>query len=231
MAIVIDCGLSAREFLTRAAAAGLDASRIGAILVSHEHRDHISGIGPLARRLKVPVLSNRDTWELGGPMAGRVSHEPFTTGDTLTFGPLRVHTFSVSHDTPDPVGFVVESPAGRLGLATDLGVPSTLVRHHLQGLAALILEFNHDFNMLMEGPYPWPLKQRVRGRNGHLANDVAAELAADLYHQDLRHLVLAHLSETNNQPELAVRAAREALDDALEPVPAYQDRPTIVFEF
>ena len=231
LALLIDCGLSARECQNRAIAAGLDISKIGAILVSHEHRDHISGVGPLARRLNVPVLANRDTWALAGPVAGRVAHQPFTTGDVLDFGPLKVRTFSISHDTPDPVAFVVESSNGALGLATDLGAPTTLVRHHLKGLAALILEFNHDFHMLMEGPYPWPLKQRVRGRTGHLANDVAAELAAELYHHDLKHLILAHLSETNNRPELAIEAARQTLDDALEPVAASQNHPTIVFEF
>lgn len=232
LAILIDCGLSFKELRRRADLAGLNLKKLGCLLISHEHRDHISGLGPTARALKVPVLANQATQERAAPLAGaKIDWQAFTTGDVLHFGSLNVRTFAVSHDTPDPVGFVVESPAGRLGLTTDLGEPTNLVRQRLKGLTALILEFNHDYRLLMEGPYPWPLKQRVRSRTGHLANDVAAGLAAELYHRDLKHLVLAHLSETNNHPELALKAAREALDEALEPEAATQWEPSRVFEF
>lgn len=231
LAILLDCGLSFREFKARAELAGLDTKKLACVLVSHEHRDHLSGLGPLVRALKIPALANPGTRANAEPLAGRVTWETFTTGDTLDFGPLKVRTLSISHDTADPVAFLVESPAGALGLATDLGVPTELIRQKFRGLRALILEFNHDYRMLMEGPYPWPIKQRVRSRVGHLANETAAELAAELYHQDLQHLVLAHLSETNNSPELALTAARRALGEALEPVAADQWTPTPIFSF
>lgn len=231
LAILVDCGLSYVEFKRRADLAGLDTRKLAAILVTHEHRDHISGLGPVARKLKIPVLANPATLEAAAPLVGKVTWESFATGDQLSFGAFTVRTFSISHDAADPVGLVVESPTGRLGLATDLGEPTHLVRQKLRGLSALILEFNHDYRLLMEGPYPWPLKQRVRSRHGHLANEVAAALAAELYHRDLKHLVLAHLSETNNHPDLALKAAREALDEALEPQAAGQWAPTLIFEF
>lgn len=231
LAILLDCGLSFKEFKRRADLAGLEIRKLGCVLVSHEHRDHISGLGPLTRALKIPALANRETSERAAPHVGKVNWQIFSTGDRLDFGPLKVKTLPISHDTPDPVAFLIESAAGSLGLATDMGVPTGLVRQKLKGLAALILEFNHDFRLLMEGPYPWHLKQRVRSRVGHLANDVAAELAAELHHQDLKHLVLAHLSETNNSPDLAIKAAREAIGEALEPEAAGQWDPSRIFEF
>ncbi len=110
-----------------------------------------------------------------------------------------------------------------------MGVPTNLIRQKFRGLSSLILEFNHDFQKLMEGPYPWPLKQRIRSRTGHLANEAAAELVGELRHADLKHVVLAHLSECNNSPEIALSAARRVLGDALEPQAASQDRPTCIF--
>lgn len=231
LAILLDCGLSFKELKRRVDLVGLDLRKLACVLVSHEHRDHISGLGPVTRALKIPALANRETGERAAPQVGKVNWQHFTTGDRLDFGPLKVRTLPISHDTPDPVAFLIESAAGSLGLATDMGVPTGLVREKFRGLAALILEFNHDFRMLMEGPYPWHLKQRVRSRVGHLANDVAAELAAELHHQDMKHLILAHLSETNNSPEAALKAARQALGETLEPEAANQWNPTRIFEF
>jgi len=230
LAVVVDCGLPAREFLRRAEAAGLDPRRLAALVISHEHRDHLSGVGPLARRLKLPVLANRATRDQAEPVTGPLNWEIFTTGDTLSFGLLKIRTLPISHDAADPVAFLAESPAGRLGLVTDLGAATELLRHKFQGLNALVLEFNHDYRRLMEGPYPWPLKQRIRGRTGHLANEDAAALVTELYHSGLKHLVLAHLSETNNHPDLALTAAREAVGENLEPVVAAQNEATAVFE-
>jgi phosphoribosyl 1,2-cyclic phosphodiesterase len=143
---------------------------------------------------------------------------------------LKIRTLPISHDAADPVAFLAESPSGRLGLVTDLGAVTELLRQKFQGLNALVLEFNHDYRLLMDGPYPWPLKQRIRGRTGHLANEDAAALVSELNHSDLRHLVLAHLSETNNHPKLALDAARKAVGESLEPVVAGQREATRVFE-
>lgn len=231
LALLVDCGLSFKELNARAGLAGLDVGKLSCVLVSHEHRDHISGLGPLARALKIPVLANRETCERASSVVGKVKWENFTTGDELDFGPIKVKTFPISHDTPDPVGFRLESGAGVLGLATDTGAVTSLIKQKLKGLSALILEFNHDYRRLMEGPYPWPLKQRVRSRVGHLSNEDAAALALDLMHHDLKLLVLAHLSETNNSPELALKAARQTVGEQVEPVAAGQWAPTAVFEF
>ncbi len=235
VAVAVDNGLSAREFRLRAARRGLDLKKLAAVIISHEHRDHINGVGPLARALKIKVHANEATMEAARPYLHKVEEKIFTTGEAIDFGPLRVHTLPISHDAAEPVAFVIEGRDGALGLATDLGAVTNLVRQRLMGLTSLILEFNHDYDRLMEGPYPWPLKQRVRSRTGHLANEDAAELVAQIYHSGLKHLVLAHLSQTNNTPLLALKAAREALkdvaDEAFKPVAAGQDEATELFEF
>ena len=230
VAVAVDCGLTAREFLRRAESAGLDPGRLAALVISHEHRDHLNGVGPLARRLKLPVLANQATRDLAEAVTGPLNWEILTTGDTLAFGNLKIRTLPISHDAADPVAFLAESPAGRLGLVTDLGAATELLRRRFLGLNALVLEFNHDHRLLMDGPYPWPLKQRIRSRTGHLANEDAAALVAELNHVGLRHLVLAHLSETNNHPNLALAAARKALGETLEPVVAGPYEATRVFE-
>lgn len=230
LAVAVDCGLSAREFRARAAARGLDPSKLAAILISHEHHDHVCGVGPLARALGLTVMANIATREALGGALGRVRWETFTTGDSLGLGPLTVRTVPLPHDAADPCGFVFEGAGGSLGLATDLGTATNLVRQRLAGQTSLILEFNHDYAMLMNGPYPWALKQRVHGRTGHLSNEDGAALAAGLCHGGLRRLVLAHLSQTNNTPLLAEAAARAALPPTVAVLAASQDDPSPVFE-
>lgn len=231
VAVVIDNGLSAKEFQLRAAKRKLNTRKLAAIIISHEHRDHISGIGPLARALKIPVMANEPTMTAAQPFLNKVDGKIFNTGEAIDFGPLVIQTLPISHDAAEPIAFVIEGRTGALGLATDLGAVTNLVRQRFLNLRSLILEFNHDYDCLMEGPYPWPLKQRVRSRSGHLANEDAAELAAHLYHSGLKHLILAHLSQTNNTPELALKAAREALPEGFDPIAAEQDEPTALFEF
>ncbi len=230
-AILIDNGLSAKELKLRVSLAGLEISKLCAIFISHEHSDHLRGVGPLARNLKLPVFANQGTFAGAEANLGKVEKEIIKTGDHLNFGGMRLKTFPISHDANEPVGFVIESVQGALGLATDLGYVTRLVEDNLKGLRALILEFNHDYEMLMNGPYPWALKQRVRSRIGHLPNDEAALLAAKLWHSDLKHLVLAHLSETNNCPDKALSAAQENLADKIKADCAGQWVPTKIFDF
>lgn len=229
-AVLVDCGLSFKELKRRAGLLGLELSKLACVLVTHEHRDHTIGLGPLCRGLKIPALGNKGTRDKAEAHVGKVEWQIFTTGDTLDLSPFKVRSLSIPHDAEDPVAFVLESSGAKLGLVTDLGQPIALVRQKCKGLDALILEFNHDPRLLKEGPYPWPLKQRVESRTGHLANDVAAKLAVELYHKDLKHLILAHLSETNNNPDLALKVAREALGEVLIPVVAGQWEPTRLFE-
>lgn len=202
----MDCGLSGRETFKRMAAAGLDHRRLKALLVSHEHRDHILGVGVMARKLNLPIYINEATLDRALPVIGKIRPNIIKTGCELDIGPIRIHPFSISHDAADPVGFTFENNGVKLGLATDLGVATKLVVNRLAGCRALIVESNHDPKMLIEGPYPWETKRRVQSRRGHLSNQESAELIQELTHEGLENVVLAHLSQTNNRPELALEA-------------------------
>ena len=212
--------------------AGLDQSRLKAILVSHEHRDHIHGVGIVARKLNLPVYINPGTLEKTAAYLGRIEPKSFRTGEIFWIGSIQIHAFSVSHDAVDPAGFTFSVNGRRLGLATDVGTATSLVRESLADCRALILEANHDPDMLMKGPYPWETKRRVRGRHGHLSNEDSAELLAAVSHRDLERVVLAHLSRTNNRPELAVAAAASALNGRPGVIleVADQDRPGEIIE-
>ncbi|MBF0527932.1 MAG: MBL fold metallo-hydrolase [Deltaproteobacteria bacterium] len=210
-AILIDCGLTGKELRRRLTLAGLESDRLQAIIVSHEHRDHIQGVGVLARALHLPVYLNAATLKQVQGLLAKVETRQLQTGADLNIGFITIQTFAISHDSAEPMGFVfIHDGIKQLGLATDLGVATGLVRQRLSGCRALILEANHDPEMLMNGPYPWDLKQRVRSRHGHLSNFDSAELLAAINHSRLEHVVLAHLSETNNHPDLALETIRSA---------------------
>jgi phosphoribosyl 1,2-cyclic phosphodiesterase len=225
--LLIDAGLSGIEIERRLGARGLSADRIDAILVSHEHADHIQGVGVLSRRFKIPVYLNRSTHRALPAQIGKFSLvRHFDTGRRFTVGSLVIHPFSISHDADDPAGFTFQNNGLKIGLATDLGVATALVREHLKGCRLLILEANHDVGMLETGPYPWPLKQRIRSRLGHLCNEASRDLLAELLHDDLAHVVLAHLSQTNNTPEKAVAAVAPVLNRSRATLTvALQDEP------
>ncbi|MEW5913650.1 MAG: MBL fold metallo-hydrolase [Thermodesulfobacteriota bacterium] len=211
-ALLVDCGLSARQTLTRLETRGLSPHLIRAIVLTHEHRDHVAGLRVLAQRLRVPVMCTGPTW-CRVPDRGALRPQAIVAGQAFAVDGLSLQPFSVSHDAVDPVGLVISAGSARLGLATDLGVVTHLVRQRLAGCQGLILEHNHDPQMLAQGPYQQWLKQRVRSNQGHLSNEQGAELLAGLLHGQLRQVVLAHLSEVNNRPELAGRAAAQALQD------------------
>ncbi len=230
--LLIDAGFSGKELMRRLEAIEVAIETIAAIVVTHEHHDHIHGAGILSRRYGIPVYLNQPTADAGLKRLGNVEHlRLFETGGLFSVGPFMLHPFSVSHDTADPVGFVVEGNSRRLGYCTDTGMVSRLVLHRLSGCHGLILECNHDPQMLEDGPYPLHLQQRVRSREGHLANLDAACFLGELLHSDLQHVVLAHLSETNNSPELALDTVLEfivskTIDHALPEISvAKQDSP------
>ena len=235
-ALLVDCGLSARQVLLRLEARGLASHGIRAILITHEHRDHLAGARVLAKRLRCPVLFTEPTWRAAlakDQRLAEVRRESFAPGGGFELAGLCLRAFSLSHDAVDPVGLEISLGAARLGLATDLGQVTRLVQARLQGCQALVVESNHDPQMLAQGPYQEWLKQRVRSRQGHLSNQQGAELIESLHHRGLRQVVLAHLSETNNRPDLAGRAAGRVLErlaSRAELVVAAQDRPTPVLE-
>ena len=230
--LLIDAGFSCRELERRMRALGVEPATLGAVVLTHEHDDHVRGADRLARRWGVPL------WATEGTLAEcrGLSAEALAGARTLASGVpaeiagFRVEPFTVPHDAREPIGLVIESAAGfRLGLVTDLGSRSRLAWGRLADLDALVLETNHDPAMLRNGPYPWPLKQRVASRHGHLSNDDAADGVAELVSDRLRWVVLYHLSQTNNLPALAAAAVGEALarlGAAAQIALSEQDRPT-----
>jgi phosphoribosyl 1,2-cyclic phosphodiesterase len=216
--LLVDAGLSARETFRRLRALGADPHSLTAILVSHEHSDHISGLYGLARRLKLPVYLTgavheqwrrfaRERYDNGA--LPRVEH--FDPGRAFTVGDITVAPFTVPHDAVDPVAFTFRAEGIKLGVVTDLGYLPPSVCDHLRGCDLLMIESNHDLEMLRSGPYPWMVKQRVMSRVGHLSNEALADFLANDYDGSAAFLVLAHLSEQNNHPEIARRAAERAL--------------------
>jgi phosphoribosyl 1,2-cyclic phosphodiesterase len=212
--LLVDVGLSKRDVLGRLAAIGESAEDLNAILITHEHSDHVSGLVALARQLEVPVFITR----LTAPSIPWGEFTPkldcFQAGTSFTIGDINVDSFTIPHDAIDPVGFCFRSQGIKVGVVTDLGYVPDSIKFHLRGADLLILESNHDLEMLKVGPYPWSVKQRVMGRKGHLSNDVVSEFIARDLDTSVSTLVLGHLSEHNNHPEIVRNVAARALDRA-----------------
>ena len=283
--ILVDAGLSCRELLKRMAQANEDPSALDAILLTHEHQDHVAGLATLARRLRIPVFLTEPThrawmrmvtprttltyaqWldrvqkekeartaaqvaEAGAPSqtaspsevgscptefqpadpdpdsddlieadttakpdpASLPAVEYFHSGTRFSIGDISITPFTIPHDAADPCGFVFESESVRMAIATDLGYMPPNVKSALKRIDVLLLESNHDLEMLKDGPYPWAVKQRVLSRVGHLSNHATAEFLARDYDGGAAFIVLGHLSEQNNAPELALLSAEQAID-------------------
>lgn len=229
--ILIDCGLSVRQLRLRAANVGVDLDTIDAVFITHEHGDHCMGLGTLARQCGMPVYMTPATL---ASLPGKVGALPqvtcFEAGEAINVRDVRIGSFSVTHDAADPVGYCIEAGGAKLGLACDLGQVTSLVRLQLEGSHALILESNHCPRMLQNSTYPPAIQQRIAGRMGHLSNQNACSLLSSILHERLQLVVLVHISEQNNSPELAVSMATRALNGhAAELHVAPQDRPTRLF--
>ncbi len=211
--ILIDAGFSGRQIRQRLASIGRSPETLTAILVTHEHIDHIQGLGVIASKLDVPVYCNRLTREAAeGILECRLKASIFQTGASFEVGDVTVDTFSVPHDAYDPVGFLLRTPAGDLGFLTDLGHATKLVQERVRAAQLLVLEANHDVKLLQEDTKrPWATKQRILSRHGHLSNDAAATVAADLASERLRRIYLGHLSRDCNRPELARKTVASRL--------------------
>lgn len=211
--LLIDAGLSRREIAKRLAAIGEDIHTLSAILVTHEHTDHIQGLPALVNgsESSLPVYVSCGTarfidWGESTPVL-----EQFQAGCSLRIGDFDISSFTIPHDAVDPVGFTLTAQGIKIAIATDLGYITDSLRVHLRGTDLLVLESNHDLEMLRVGPYPWSVKQRVMSRRGHLSNEVAAEFIENDLDTSVSTLVLGHISEHNNHPELVRNSARKAL--------------------
>ena len=211
--LLIDAGLSLRETLLRMEKVGIDASRIHAVLVTHEHIDHIRSAGSFSRKFKIPVMVSHHVRRKSEKHLSKAQVFEFESGCSFAFRDACIDPFPITHDACDPVGFAIDSHEGRCASATDLGIVTRLVIEKLRGCRALNLESNHDMDMLMNGPYPWELKQRIKSRHGHLSNEDSLQLLHELAHDGLETLIMAHLSEVNNHPNHVENSTKSFLRD------------------
>ncbi len=211
--ILIDAGLSAKAIQSKLQEIQVDISDIDAILVTHEHGDHIQGLKVLAYKLGIPVLANHETASgIVEVFQDCPKFKIFSTGETFEFGDLEIHPFSVQHDTLDPVAFTIRFNGLKLGFCTDLGFVTSLVSSKLRDCDYLYLEANHQPSMVHASPRPMVYKQRVLGRTGHLSNEACGNLLAQVAHSGLKHVHLAHLSSECNAPEVALNVVRGILE-------------------
>ena len=212
--MLIDAGFSLRQIRQRLATIGRVPENLTAILLTHEHSDHVQAVGRLNSKLRVPLYCNRPTKEaVEFQLQSKLDCRVFATGASFEIGDITVETFMVPHDAQDPVGFLLRTASGSIGIVTDLGHTTRLVIERMRAANILLLEANHDVRMLQDCPHrPWSLKQRILSRHGHLSNEAAADAAEQLMSTDLRHLYLGHLSRECNRPELAQRVMQERLE-------------------
>lgn len=212
--VLLDAGFSGRDLERRLGSVGVAPESISAVVITHDHGDHTRGMGVFARRHGTPLYATEATLNACERLLrGAEATVHYRPGRPFTIGPLRVEPFITVHDAVDPVAVAVVDEESRLrvGFATDLGRPTAQVRHALAGSDFLILEANHDEALLMQGPYPWSVKQRIASSHGHLSNQAAARFALELLHPGLAGIVLAHLSNECNRPDLAERVVGSAL--------------------
>jgi phosphoribosyl 1,2-cyclic phosphodiesterase len=211
--LLIDAGFSGRQIRRRLAGIGRSPETLQGILITHEHSDHIAGLVGLAATLELPIYCNRLTQEaIQDQLQIEIHAHIFDTGASFVVGDIEVDTFSVPHDATDPVGFLLRTPSGNIGILTDLGHPTKLIIERVRTANVLLLEANHDLKMLQDDPRrPWSLKQRILSRHGHLSNDGAADLAEQVVSSALTNLYLGHLSRDCNRPELAHRVVSQRL--------------------
>ncbi|CAM2159359.1 MBL fold metallo-hydrolase [Paraburkholderia tropica] len=212
--VLLDCGFSAKEVERRLARAGLAADTLSGVLITHEHSDHIGSALTLARRWSIPLYMSWGTAQAVGADDANVELNILWGDETVEIGELGVLPYTVPHDAREPLQFVFNDGASRLGVLTDVGESTSHINTVLSGCDALVLEYNHDLDMLAGSRYPASLKARISGSHGHLNNDAAGDILAALDRSKLRHLIAAHLSQQNNTPELARAAMAAVLGNA-----------------
>jgi phosphoribosyl 1,2-cyclic phosphodiesterase len=233
--ILIDAGLSAKIIRERLGSIGVSLEDIDAILITHEHTDHIRGLDLLSGKMGIPVFANSDTAAaIYGILGVCPKFKIFSTGETFEFGEFEIHPFSIQHDAIDPVGFTIRTSGLKLGFCADLGFATTHVAAQLKGCDYLYLEANHEPSMVHACPRPMNYKKRVLSRQGHLSNEECAKLLEQIYHDGLKHVHLAHLSSECNSHELALKIITEKLQSLqakTEVSIAYQEMPSRYISF
>lgn len=233
--ILLDAGLSAKSIQARLAEINVDISEIDAILITHEHMDHILGLRTLAFKKGIPVLANHETAKgIVETFHDCPKFKIFSTGETFEFGDMEIHPFSIQHDTLDPVAFTIRVNSLKLGFCTDLGFATSLVQARLKECDYLYLESNHEISMVHASSRPMVYKQRVLSRSGHLSNESCGNLLANVYHAGLKHVHLAHLSSECNSPTTAINVVKEILEKngiSLEMCTAPQDKISLPISF
>ena len=212
--ILIDTGLSGKRIFEALATIGEKPSELSAVLVSHEHSDHIRGVGIVSRKVDVPIYANQSTWEAMEQSIGPVNLKNkmyFDTGKEFEIGNIVIKAFPIPHDAAEPVGFNFFIGNRKITTATDIGHMNRELLSHIEGSDLLLIESNHDVEMLKVGPYPWSLKKRILGDLGHLSNEMAGKVVAYLAEKGTRNFLLGHLSRENNFPELAYETVRNIL--------------------
>lgn len=210
--ILIDAGISAKAIRERLDAIGVALEDIDAILITHEHIDHIRALGMLGCKMGIPIFANSDTAKaIYESLDECPKFKIFSTGESFEFGDLEIHPFSIQHDAVDPVAFTIRTAGLKLGFCADLGFATTLVANQLRGCDYLYLEANHEISMVHASPRPMVYKKRVLSRQGHLSNEECAALLEAIHHDGLKHVHLAHLSSECNSPDLALKIITEKL--------------------
>lgn len=215
--ILIDTGISRKRVEDGLAKEGMSFENIGGIFITHEHSDHISGLGPVLRKYKIPVYATEGTigYILKSGKCGKVDEDLFQCVKPdvpVSVSGMEVMPFSVSHDAAEPVCYTVREGAAKVAVATDMGEYTEYTYSHLEDCDGVLLEANHDINMLQAGPYPYYLKLRILGKEGHLSNDACGRMLRRLIHLKLKHILLGHLSQENNYPELAYETVKYELE-------------------
>jgi phosphoribosyl 1,2-cyclic phosphodiesterase len=230
--ILIDAGISGAATQRKLGEIGVSLDEIAAILITHEHTDHIAGLKTLAFRYGIPVFANAETAKgIYAALGSCPKFKIFTTGENFTFEDIEIHPFSIQHDTVDPVAFTLTIEGIKTGICTDLGFPSTLVRSRLKGCDYLMLESNHEPSMVHASSRPLIYKQRVLGRSGHLSNEACADLLAEVMGDHLKHVHLAHLSQECNSEITALETVKRKIGEsiAIDIAPQYQIGKPIFF--